>query len=110
LLKGEDAKPCEAGVLQGLLVFGLIHTESAGAAATGGDIQVAIDDLGAGQAFGFKSPQSLNQIACGEISWIAQPVVAIFFSHVKSGYCRRRKVLTQVAFALKDRLDQRLVF
>ncbi len=110
LLKEQDAKTIESGVLQREAILGFIHAEAAGAAGTGGEEYVIVDDLFAAQAFLLQFLQMAHQIADGEIGGVALAVVAELLACLEVRDHRGGNILAAVAGSMEDSLDHLLVF
>jgi hypothetical protein len=93
-----------------LAIFSRVHAETAGAAGTGGEKQVAIGDFRSGHAAGFKIAEILNQGAGGEVRRAALPVVSVFLAQVKRLLVRHRQQFAFVAAAMENGTDKLLVF
>ncbi len=71
LRKQEDAKASESGVLQRHPVLGLVHSEAARPAGAAGEEDVVVQNFLLAQPACFQPAQVEDQIAHGEIGWIA---------------------------------------
>ena len=100
LLKEQDAEALEPRIAQRQPVFGFVHPETAGAACAGREEYVPVDDLFLRHPFRFKGLQVLHQVAHGEISGVALPVVAVLLAGLKSLHVGRGHRTRLVAEAL----------
>jgi hypothetical protein len=109
LLEQEDAETVEPGVAEGEAVFGLIHSETAGAAGAGGEEDVLVNDLLLAETLLFKSLEILNEVTHGEIGGVALAVVPVLFAGLEGPDVRRRDGFGAVAEAFERAVDKLLM-
>src|ERR1700676_4282107 len=106
LLKQQDAKAVEPGVLQRKAILGFIHSEAAGAKRAGRKKDIIIQDFLSGNPLFFKSLQVLNKIADSEVGGVALAIIPVLFAELKGCDIRSRHHLALISVAMEDGLDE----